>query len=241
MMAPPHIETDEIAHYQDSFEGASPQEILAWAVEYYQESLVLVTSFQPTGIVTLHMLHEIGANTQVITLDTGVLFPETYTLMDQLEQAFNLRLKRIRPELSIAQQAAQYGDNLWSRDPDECCHIRKTLPLKRALEGYRAWITGLRRDQSRTRSQTPVISWDQRYGLVKLCPFADWTEEMIWTYIHAHALPYNELHDRGYPSIGCTHCTQAVAAGQDARSGRWANHAKTECGIHVHPATSSSQ
>lgn len=218
---------------QNQFETASPQDILRWAAEEYGEKLVVVTSFQPTGIVTLHMLSEIAPQTQILTLDTGLLFPETYALVDDLETRLNLNLHRLTPELTVQQQAEKYGDNLWERDPDHCCNMRKTLPLKAALSGYEAWITGLRRDQSPQRANTPIISIDSRYDMVKLCPFANWTEDMMWTYINAYELPYNELHDNGYPTIGCYPCTRAVLDGSDPRSGRWANHTKTECGIHV--------
>lgn len=228
-----HIDTEEIRYLQRQLENADPQEILRWAAEQYGQQLAVVTSFQPTGIVTLHMLNEIAPRTPVITLDTEFLFPETYALMNQVEALFDLNLIRVKPQISVAQQAAQYGDNLWQSNPDQCCHMRKTLPLKQALTGYAAWITGLRRDQSSTRANVPVIAWDSRNNLLKLCPFASWTEEMIWTYIHAHELPYNDLHNQGYPSIGCTHCTQAPVDSSDLRSGRWVNHQKTECGIHV--------
>ena len=136
--------------------------------------------------------------------------------------------------VSIGEQAKSHGANLWEREPDLCCNLRKAVPLDLALSGYDAWITGLRRDQSEGRAHTPVVSWDKKYSKVKLSPFATWTEEMIWTYIHAYELPYNELHDQGYPSIGCYTCTKAVQPGSDdKRAGRWSNHTKTECGIHV--------
>ncbi|MBZ0299017.1 MAG: phosphoadenylyl-sulfate reductase [Anaerolineae bacterium] len=231
--APSYLEPDQIAHLQHDFESAHPQDILQWATQQFGDSLAVVTSFQPTGIVTLHMLSEMAPHTAIITLDTEFLFPETYALIDRVESLFNLNLIRVRPELTIDQQAAAYGDKLWVRNPDQCCHMRKTLPLKDALVGYSAWVTGVRRDQSSRRSSTAIINWDSRYNLVKLCPFANWTEDMVWTYIQAHDLPYNELHDRGYPSIGCLHCTQAVTDGADPRSGRWAMHQKTECGIHI--------
>lgn len=229
----PQIQQDDLAYWQQQLESASPQDILQWAAEQYGDRLAVVTSFQPTGIVTLHMLSEIAPKTPIITLDTEFLFPETYNLMTQVESLFNLNVIRVKPEMSAEQQAAVYGDNLWAHNPDQCCHIRKTIPLKQVLSGYNAWITGLRRDQSTRRASTPIISWDSRNNLMKLCPFANWTEEMIWTYIFAHELPYNELHDQNYPSIGCVHCTQPIAPGDDLRSGRWVNHQKTECGIHV--------
>lgn len=210
-----------------------PEDILHWAVEAYSDRLAVVTSFQSTGIVTLHMLHQMGVTVDALTLDTGLLFPETYELMARLQERIRFNLVRVKPELTVEQQAAQYGDALWSRDPDSCCRMRKVVPLDRALVGYDAWIAGLRRDQSKARSTVQAIAWDQRNERVKISPLADWTEEMVWTYIHAYDLPYNPLHDRGYPSIGCYPCTQAAEVSGDLRAGRWANHAKTECGIHV--------
>jgi phosphoadenosine phosphosulfate reductase len=227
-----NVDAQTVEYFAQQLENSAPQDILRWAAETFGDYLSIVTSFQPTGIVTLHMLQEIAPRTPVITLDTGVLFPETYALIDDLETRFNLNLIRVTPELNLDQQAAQYGDNLWQRDPNQCCNIRKTLPLQNALAGFDAWVTGLRRDQSAKRSTIPVVSWDERYGLVKLCPFANWTEDMIWTYIQAHELPYNELHDNGYPSIGCQFCTKAATDSTDLRSGRWVNQQKTECGIH---------
>jgi len=227
-------QTTDLATLNTQFENAYPQDILRWAAETYGDQLAVVTSFQPTGIVTLHMLSEVAPDTTVMTLDTGLLFPETYALMDELEALLNLRLIRVKPDLTVAQQTESHGAELWAHDPDRCCGIRKTVPLNEALVGYDAWITGLRRDQSTGRKSTPIISWDAKYQKVKLSPFATWTEEMIWMYIRAHELPYNELHDRNYPSIGCYPCTQPVVPNAvDKRAGRWTGREKTECGIHV--------
>jgi len=226
----PELDYDAL---NSQFESAYPQDILRWSAATFGDRLAVVTSFQPTGIVTLHMLHDLGISADVLTLDTGLLFPETYALMEDVEQRFNLRLKRITPALTVAQQAEQYGDTLWSHDPDACCNMRKVVPLKDVVSGYAGWITGLRRDQGETRAQTPIVSWDKRNNNVKICPFANWTEEMMWTYIGAYDLPYNTLHDQNYPTIGCVPCTKPVAEGvTDLRAGRWANQNKTECGIH---------
>jgi phosphoadenosine phosphosulfate reductase len=201
----------------------SPSTILHWAVETYGDELAVVTSFQPSGIVILHMLQTIAPETTVLTLDTGVLFPETYALMDEVEQAFHLNLIRIKPS----------AKPMWEQDVDACCQYRKVVPLGEALDGFEAWITGLRRDQSASRAAIPVVERDKKYHKVKIAPLATWTEEMVWTYIRAHALPYNSLHDQGYPSIGCLPCTQAIdPETSDRRAGRWQNLAKTECGIH---------
>jgi len=223
----------ELQRLNAEFETATPNTILRWAAQTYGSKLAVVTSFQPTGIVTLHILSQIAPATPVLTLDTELLFPETYTLMDDLEKRLNLKLIRVKPALSVEQQAQQYGAALWERDPDACCQIRKVAPLGPALSHYDAWITGLRRDQS-GRASTPIVSWDKKYQKVKICPFANWTEDLMWLYINGHELPYNALHDRGYPSIGCNTptCTQPATEGSE-RSGRWVNSQKTECGIHV--------
>jgi len=220
--------TDDISYWQAQLDDASPQKILQWAHDRYGDELVVVTSFQITGIVTLHMLREITDNVQVMTLDTGLLFPETYQLIEDVEEKLDISVQRIKPEISLPDQARQHGSLLWETNPDACCNLRKTVPLRKAMRGYSAWITGLRRDQSPMRVNTPVIDWDERYNMIKLCPFATWTEDMLWTYIEAHELPYNTLHNRGYTSIGCYTCTMAGKG----REGRWQNSSKTECGLH---------
>lgn len=233
--------TDSVEALNAEFERAAPQDILRWATSTHGNRLAVVTSFQPTGIVTLHMLSEIAPETPVLTLDTGLLFSETYTLMDQLAERLKLNLIRLHPAQTVEEQAATYGDALWTSDPDRCCALRKTEPLDKALTGYTAWISGLRRDQSEGRATTPILSADRKHGNLKLSPFATWTEDMIWTYIHAYELPYNALHEQNYPTIGCYPCTRAVDPGStDKRAGRWMGHAKTECGIHIDSPASSA-
>lgn len=182
-------EKDALQELQSQYDQAYPQEILRYAVDAYGNALVVVTSFQITGIVTLHMLREVTHDVQVVTLDTGLLFPETYQLMDDLEEKLDIHIQRIKPELTLPQQAREHGSLLWESNPDNCCQLRKSIPLSNVLSNYDAWITGLRRDQSLTRANIPVIDWDERYNMVKLCPFANWTEEMLWTYINAYELP----------------------------------------------------
>lgn len=228
----PVFSLENLADINQQFENAYPQDILRWATATFGPKLAVVTSFQITGIVTLHMLKNIAPDVPILTLDTGLLFPETYDLMQRVEAFFGIKLVRIHPELTLMQQADQYGPALWERDPEQCCYIRKVVPLKKALHPYAAWITGLRRDQSALRSATKVIMWDKQNEKIKVAPFASWTEDMLWTYIHEYKLPYNALHDHAYPSIGCMPCTQPVMPDQDKRAGRWANLSKTECGIH---------
>ena len=231
----------QISRLAEQFESAHPREILSWAHCTFGETLAIVTSFQATGIVTLHLMRELAPATQVLTLDTGFLFPETINLINTLEERFQLNLRRIRPRQTPRQQARDYGDRLWERNPDRCCHIRKTMPLREALAGYSAWVTGLRRDQSTKRANTPIVSRDSRTGLIKIAPFANWSSDMIWSYLRANDLPYNPLHDIGYPSIGCWTCTKAVHQEADARSGRWAQREKTECGIHIQHSAEAAQ
>ncbi len=226
------MQRQQIETKTQEFEDASPYEILAWASESYGERLAIVTSFQITGIATLHMLQGIAPRAPVLTLDTGLLFPETQDLIADLERRLQLNLRRVKPRQTPRQQARDYGDRLWERNPDRCCHIRKTMPLRDALAGYEAWVTGLRRDQSVSRASTPILSRDSRSGLLKIAPFANWSEDRVWAYIREHDLPYNKLRRAGYPSIGCWPCTSARLEKGDARSGRWANRIKTECGIH---------
>ena len=144
----------------------------------------------------------------------------------------NVGIIQVKSLLTPEQQAAQHGEALWTRHPDQCCELRKVEPLTRVLKGFDVWITGIRRDQSPTRAHAKLIEWDQKFQLVKVNPLAAWTWEDVWTYIRVHEVPYNELHDRNYPSIGCTYCTSPVNPGDDPRAGRWKNFTKTECGLH---------
>lgn len=218
------------------FDRATPKTILRWAAQTYGESLAIVTSLQPTGIATLHMLdemrHEFDAFPHVLTVDTGLLFPETYALIAEVEERFNIEIKRVRPQQSVAQQAETQGEALWERNPDSCCNLRKVVPLAAALKGYSAWVAGLRRDQP-GRESTPILSFDKRHRAVKLSPFANWDDETLNVYLAMYDLPVNPLHAQGYPTIGCVTCTQPVITGENSRAGRWVGHSKSECGIHV--------
>jgi phosphoadenosine phosphosulfate reductase len=174
-----------------------------------------------------------GADVRIIELDTGLLFPETYATRDRLIERYGLSVERVPPTRTVAEQARDEGPELWARDPDRCCALRKVEPLERALEGVEAWITGIRRAQSASRAGARKVALDPRRGLVKIQPLVDWSDEEVVGYLLAHDVPYNPLHDAGYPSIGCVPCTRPVEAGADPRSGRWADSGKSECGLHL--------
>ena len=180
----------------------------------------------------MHHLAQLRPGTTVFYVDTGVLFSETYALRDELDERLPLHIKAVRSSTSLDEQAEAHGPALWNRDPDRCCAIRKVRPFRRYLADKHAWIAGLRRDQSAERADTPIVAWDDRHETVKLNPLATWTRQDVWRYIYDRDLPYNPLHDEGYPSLGCTHCTKPAETSDDKRSGRWCGFQKTECGLH---------
>jgi phosphoadenosine phosphosulfate reductase len=204
------------------------REVLAWAVEHHHPRLAAACSFQKEASVILDLLLGIEPQARFFTLDTGLLFAETYETWRRVEERYGVKVE-VYEGISVEQQAAEYGDALWARDPDACCGLRKVSPLTQALSTVDAWISGLRRDQSPERAGTRKLAWDEAHGVWKLNPLADWTERDVWRYIVEHDLPYHPLHDQGYASIGCVHCTMP---GND-RAGRWAGSAKTECGLHA--------
>jgi len=196
------------------------RELLAWALESFHPKMALACSFQKEEAVLLDLLFELEPDARVFALDTGVLFPETYEVWRAVEERYGTVIESWRGE---------WVEGLWASDPAHCCHLRKVEPLGLALAPLDAWITGLRREQSPTRANARKLEWDEGHGLWKLNPLADWSEKDVWARIAERDLPYNTLHDQGYASIGCTHCTQPGAG----REGRWAGLEKTECGLHV--------
>lgn len=211
----------------------APQQILKWAIGEFSPALTLACSFGGvSGMVLLDMAVKIDPAIKVFYLDTGFLFPETYALEKEIEQRYGIKPRAYRPALTPEQQAHSYGPELWQRNPDQCCAIRKVEPNQQALEGMQAWVAGLRRDQSSTRRNIQPVMWDHKFNLFKINPLWDWTEEMVWLYLRAEEIPYNKLHEQGYPSLGCTNCTRPVASGEDLRAGRWSGQSKTECGLH---------
>ncbi len=200
----------------------------------YGANLAVATSFGgPSGYVLLDMLAQIDRNVHCYYLDTGLLFKETYEHIARVEAHYGITATPVRPTLSVAGQSEQYGASLWESDPDLCCKLRKIEPQREFLRGFSAWVSGIRRDQTPSRANTKVVSFDEKFGLTKINPLAAWSEEMVWAYIATHNVPYNELHDRGYRSIGCGTCTAATRLRDPARGGRWRDFAKTECGLHA--------
>jgi phosphoadenosine phosphosulfate reductase len=214
-------------------EGWTAPEVLRWGLNEFHPRIALATGFGAEGMVLIDMAARIRVDFRVFTLDTDFLFPETHALAERIEKHYGIKIERCRPQLTPEQQARKYGEALWSFDPDQCCAMRKVEPLREKLSELSAWVTGIRRDQASTRAQARKVEWDEKFGLVKLNPLADWTSERVWDYIHRHQVPYNPMHDRNYPSIGCTHCTRPVMPGDDPRAGRWPGFQKTECGLHV--------
>jgi phosphoadenosine phosphosulfate reductase len=212
--------------------GATPREILRWGVETYFPKLTMATAFGPEGCVILHLLAEIEPRVRVFNLETGYQFPETLRLRDRIAERYGIEVELIRPEATVAAYEAAHGGPLYGTDPDRCCRDRKVLPLRRAIAGYDAWISAIRADQSAHRARADVVGWDAKFGLVKINPLLRWTQRDVWAFVVTHQVPYNPLHDQGYPSIGCWPCTRPVPLGQDERAGRWAGQAKTECGLH---------
>jgi phosphoadenosine phosphosulfate reductase len=187
----------------------------------------------PSGMVLLDLALKFEPTLNVFVVDTELLFPETYALIERVERRYGIAVERVRPLQSVEAQNNTRGNALWERDPDACCDLRKVEPLRRHLRGFDAWMTAVRRDQAGTRTEIALQAWDEAAQIVKVAPLADWTEADVWAYVQAHDVPVNTLHFDGYPSIGCTHCTRRVAAGEHARAGRWSGFDKVECGIHV--------
>ncbi|MCL6515320.1 phosphoadenylyl-sulfate reductase [Alicyclobacillus sp.] len=226
------IAKEELQTLAERHRAARPQEILQVALERVP-NIALACSFGAEDMVLLDMLMKIHPDAQVFYLDTDLLFAETYSLIEQAKARYGIpNLRAVHSELTVEAQAAQYGDRLWARDPNLCCDLRKVRPLTRVLDGLDGWITGIRRDQAPTRANAQVFEVDAKFGLVKVNPLAFWTWEQVWSYIRENDVPYNPLHDQGYPSIGCIHCTRPVRPGEDLRAGRWSGFDKTECGLH---------
>jgi phosphoadenosine phosphosulfate reductase len=229
--------TPELAAEADArFEGiADPVEqalaVLRWAGETFGDGFA-VTSSMADGLLS-HLASRAVPGVHVVFLDTGYHFAETIGTRDWVSSVMPITLVDVRPEQTVAEQDAEYGAQLHDRDPDLCCSLRKVRPLAKALAGYAAWGSGVRRDESPTRAGTKVVDWDAKRGMVKVNPLAAWTQDDVDTYVAEHQVPVNPLQEIGYASIGCAPCTRPVAPGEDPRAGRWAGRGKTECGLHL--------
>jgi phosphoadenosine phosphosulfate reductase len=214
-------------------ESWTTQELLQWSFKTFGDRIEMASGFGVEGMVLIDIATRVNPKLQVFTVDTDFLFPETYDLIERTEQRYGVKVERLRSHLTPEDQAEIYGPALWSNNPDQCCSLRKVMPLVEKLSGLRAWITAIRRGQTATRAKARKVEWDEKFQLVKINPIVDWSSEQVWNYVRSHDVPYNPLHDSDYPSIGCTHCTRAVRPGEDARAGRWAGSQKTECGLHL--------
>jgi len=214
-------------------EDASPQTIIRWAVRTFGSRFAITSSM--ADAVLIDLVAAAAPGTDVVFLDTGYHFDETLTMRDAVAATYRgrINLVTIAPEQTVAEQAAEHGRDLFASNPDRCCFLRKVLPLDRALAGYDAWGSGLRRDDSIARSRTQVVDWDRRNGMVKVNPLASWTQADIDAYIERHGILTNPLLSDGFASVGCFPCTRRTGAGEEARAGRWAGKGKNECGIHL--------
>ncbi|MCW4355297.1 phosphoadenylyl-sulfate reductase [Hoyosella sp. YIM 151337] len=211
-------------------EGASAEDLLRWTDETFGGRYIVASNMQDAVLV--HLASQVRPGVEILFLDTGYHFAETLGMRDASEAVYGVTIRNVTPEQTVAEQDASEGKDLFAREPNRCCALRKVAPLKKTLSGYDAWVTGIRRVEAPTRANAPLISYDEAFGLVKINPIAAWTDEDMQIYIDKHAILVNPLVDEGYPSIGCAPCTAKPAPGADPRSGRWAGNNKIECGLH---------
>ncbi|GLW64182.1 phosphoadenosine phosphosulfate reductase [Actinomadura rubrobrunea] len=222
---------DIVASAAQALEGASALEIIRWAVATFGDRICLTSSMSDAALI--HLVSKVKPGIDVLFVDTGYHFAETIGTRDAVQAVYPVNVINVTPSRTVAEQEAALGPRLYGRNPDLCCHLRKVEPLSKALEGYMAWFSGIRREETPSRRDRKVVEWDGRRGMVKVNPILDWTQEDMDNYIADNGVLVNPLHYDGYPSIGCAPCTRPVAPGEDPRSGRWAGTGKTECGIHL--------
>lgn len=232
-MSLPSFSSQQIADACSQLDGMSPEAVLRWAVAQFHPRLTMGTAFGPEGNCIIHMLADIEPGVRIFNLETGYQFQETLDLRERIKQKYGIEVEYIRPEMTVPDYEAEYGGPLYVIRPDQCCHDRKILPLRQAAVGYDAWISAIRKDQTGDRGKASVVQWDAKFNLVKVNPLLNWTKKDVWTFIMKNDVPYNPLHDKGYPSIGCWPCTAPVGDGEDERAGRWRGTGKKECGLHV--------
>lgn len=214
-----------------ALEGAPTLEVIRWAVATFGDRICLTSSMSDAALI--HLVSKVKPGIDVLFVDTGYHFAETVGTRDAVEAVYPVNVIDVTPSRTVEEQEAALGPRLYGRNPDLCCHLRKVEPLGRALEGYMAWFSGIRRDETASRRDRRVVEWDRKRGMVKVNPILGWSQEDMDNYIEDNGVLVNPLHYDGYPSIGCAPCTRPVAAGEDPRSGRWAGMGKTECGIHL--------
>jgi len=227
----------EVAVVAERFEGATAQEVLEWAIRKFGSKVALASSFGAEDIVLIDMLAKLSGKVKVFTIDTGRLHQEMYNLMDTIREKYDIPIEVHFPTEEVEEMVKKHGLNLFYKSAELrtlCCHVRKVEPLKRALSGLDAWITGLRREQAPTRASTKKVEIDHANGgIVKINPLTDWNSQQVWTYIRENNVPYNALFDQGYTSIGCVPCTRPIKPGEDPRAGRWWwEKGAKECGLH---------
>lgn len=223
---------DELRRVSEELESASPQAILRWSIERFAPRFTMATAFGPEGMCLIHMLAELGGKTPIFNLDTGYQFPETLELRERVKLRYGIEVELKRPATTVQEYETINAGPVYKTDPNRCCAERKISVLKEAAKGHYAWASAIRRDQSADRAKASIVGWDSKFHLVKVSPLANWTKKEVWSFITANDIPYNPLHDQGYPSVGCWPCTRSVLAGEDERAGRWSGFAKTECGLH---------
>ncbi len=226
---------DNLNEISKEAENWTAQKILQCAIDQFGNKLAFATAFGIEGVVIMHIMSLIPGYDKafLFNLETGYQFPETLALRDQIQEKLGLTVNLVQAKESVEEMEARFGGPIYGTEPDKCCAIRKTAPLKETLVGFDAWISAIRREQSPTRANAPIIGWDKKFDLVKINPLAKWTRKQVWNYAFENEVPYNPLYDQNYASIGCWPCTVAVKDGEDERAGRWAGTVKTECGIHV--------
>ncbi len=225
--------SNEFAALSHSLEGQSVEAILRDAAARFPGRLTFATGLGVEDVVLIDVIGRHKLDVDLFSLDTGVLFPETYDLWKRLEAQYGIKIRAAKTDVSLEEQATQFGAALWEREPDKCCQIRKVSVLNAEVRKFDAWISAIRRDQTPDRADAQVVERDKRFGLVKINPLVTWTSRDVWNYVVKNGLPYNPLHDQNYPSIGCAPCTSTVMPGEDPRAGRWRGKAKTECGLHA--------
>ncbi len=223
---------EELVRESERLESATPQEILRWSIDRFAPRFTMATAFGPEGMTIIHMLAEIAPETPIFNLDTGYQFAETLELRETVKKRYGIEVEYKHPELTVQEYEAANGGPVYKTDPNRCCFDRKLKVLHEAAKGWHAWASAIRRDQSPDRAKAPIVGWDRKFQLVKISPLANWTKNQVWDLIMKEKIPYNPLHDQGFPSVGCQPCTRATQMGEDERAGRWSGFQKTECGLH---------